>query len=79
MPDFNLAGDRKTAAAAEFVLSELMKVTAFAELSKEDRGAIAVAVAHISAKFYLDGYDRDRRWEGMAYRRWFKGCWVGSG
>jgi hypothetical protein len=76
---FDLPEDRKPAAAAEFVLNELMKVTAYAELSEEDRVAIAVAVAHISGKFYLDGCNRDRRREGMAHRRWFKGCWVGSG
>ena len=65
-------------AAAEFVQNELMKITAYAKLSEEDRGAIAVAVAHISAKFYLDGHNRDRNRESMAQRRWFRGCWMGS-
>ncbi len=63
--------------ATEFVQNELMEITAYAKLSEEDRGAIAVAVAHISAKFYLDGHNRDRRCESMTYRRWFKGCWMG--
>lgn len=71
--------DRRNAAAAEFVLTELMKVPAFAALSKEDRGAIGVAAAHISVKFYLDGYNRDPRSESLPCRRWFKGCWLGSG
>lgn len=79
MTGFKLLGDRKSAAAAEFVLNELMKVTAFADLSDEDRGAIAVAVAHIGVKFYLDGYNRDHRCEDVVFRRWFKGCWVGPG
>ncbi len=65
-------------AGTEFVLNELMKTAAYAKLSEEDRGAIAVAVAYISAKFYLDGCNRDRRGEGVAHRHWFKGCWVGS-
>jgi hypothetical protein len=69
---------RAAAPAAEFVLNELMKVPAYAELSKEDREAIAVAVAHIGVRFYLEGYNGGRRLEGMAYRQWFKGCWVGS-
>jgi hypothetical protein len=61
-----------------FVMNELMKITAYAELSEEDRGAIAVAVAYISAKFYLDGCNRVRPSEGVAHRYWFKGCWMGS-
>jgi hypothetical protein len=65
-------------AGVDFVLNELMKITAYAELSEEDRGAIAVAVAYISAKFYLDGCNRRGRSEGVAHRYWFKGCWMGS-
>lgn len=77
MIGFNLTENRKSAAAAEFALNEFMKVTAYAKLSEEDRGAIAVAVAHIGVKFYLDSYGRDRRCEGVAFYRWLKGCWVG--
>ena len=78
MSCFDRPDDRR-AAATEFVFSELMKVRAYAELSEEDRVAIALAVAHISAKFYLDGCNRGRPGEGAGHRRWFKGCWVGSG
>ena len=73
-PSLNRAGP----AAAHFVLTELQKVGAYANLSEEDRGSIAVAVAHISAKFYLDGCGRPGRCDNADYRgSWFRGCWVG--
>jgi hypothetical protein len=75
----DLPDDGKAAAATEFVLNELMKVPAYAELLEDRRGTIAIAVAHISAKFYLDGYNLVRRREDTAHRRWVKGCWVGFG
>jgi len=59
-------------------VNELMKVAAYALLPEEDRASVAVAVAHIGAKFYFDGYNRRRGREDINYSgNWFRGCWVG--
>lgn len=68
--------DYESTAAADFVLNELMKVRAYLGLSEEDRGEVAVAVAHIGYTFYLEGYNRHRRC-GQPAGHWFKGCWLG--